>query len=33
MTEFQMAVQKIKIYKPSGTDQIPAETNQAGSKK
>jgi hypothetical protein len=25
MTEFQMALQKFKRYKPSGTDQIPAE--------
>lgn len=25
MTEFQMALQKFKIYKPAGTDQIPAE--------
>jgi hypothetical protein len=31
MTEFQMALQMFKIYKLSGTDQIPAEMIHAGS--
>lgn len=31
MTEFQMTVQRFKMYKSPGTDQIPAETIQAGS--
>jgi len=31
MTEFQMVLQKFKGYKPSETDQIPAEMIGAGS--
>jgi len=31
MTEFQMAFQKFKRYKPLGIDQIPAEMFRAGS--
>jgi len=31
VTDFQMALQKFKRYKPPGTDQIPAEMIRAGS--